>query len=409
MRLLALLWLTAQTEAACDPQGFDPNNAALDMARWRVHARPAVATARTLRAFGAYKFNASDGRETFPVSFGMVEGFPWPHRCDAEKYRRLHATARFRASDVAVASYPKTGTTWVEQIVLLLLHGTNAKLDPASRNTYNQRRNPLGCVWLEPMVASARRSRMTLAQFDDLPAPRVLKSHAPFDAFLGSRKGGANASLANLKATGLKTIYVARNPKDAAVSMYFQRAPLPSKRNRSSRRMPMDAWCALYMRGYVSCGAFAEHVTRWHAVSSAPASPVLFVTYEALKADPAAGVARIARFLGVARTEAEIGDVVRLSSFDAMAAQAARRPRPGDARNAKYAALSNGAVDRHSQAGHLRQGGTGTWVQHFSPLLSKQFDAAYRAAMGGAARRAALAFGSAVAAPAFDFGHGCVM
>ena len=135
------------------------------------------------RAFGAYKFSASDGTETFPVAFGMVEGWPWPHRCDPTKYKRLHATVRFRDTDVAVASYPKTGTTWVEQIVLLLLHGADAKLDPASRNTYNARRNPLGCVWLEPMVASARRARMSLNQFDDLPAPRVLKIHAPFDAF----------------------------------------------------------------------------------------------------------------------------------------------------------------------------------------------------------------------------------
>ena len=113
----------------------------------------------------------------------MVEGWPWPH----PRPREVQKTARylaFRDTDVAVASYPTTGTTWVEQIVLLLLHGADAKLDPASR-TLRARRNPLGCVWLEPMVASARRARMSLNQFADLPAPRVLKSHAPFDAFLG--------------------------------------------------------------------------------------------------------------------------------------------------------------------------------------------------------------------------------
>ena len=225
----------------------------------------------------------------------MVEGWPWPHRCDPAKYRRLHATVRFRDTDVAVASYPKTGTTWVEQIVLLLLHGADAKLDPASRNTYNARRNPLGCVWLEPMVASARRARMSLNQFHDLPAPRVLKSHAPFDAFLGTRGSSDNASLANLRQTGLKVIYVARNPKDAAVSMYFQRAPLPGKRNNIKRRMPMDAWCALYVKGYVSCGAFVDHVARWHAVSREAASPAPVLRLPAPPLRPPAPAARLRR------------------------------------------------------------------------------------------------------------------
>ena len=125
-----------------------------------------------------------------------------------------------------MASYPKTGTTWVEQIVLLLLHGADAKLDPASRNTYNARRNPLGCVWLEPMVASARRARMSLNQFADLPAPRVLKSHAPFDAFLGTRGSTDNASLANLRQTGLKVIYVARKPQGRGREHVFSKSAL---------------------------------------------------------------------------------------------------------------------------------------------------------------------------------------
>jgi len=401
--MLWLAWLVGAVDATCNPEGFDPKNSNLDMARWRVHANPSVDTARKNRAFGAYKFSTTDGTETFPVAFGMVEGWPWPHRCDATKYKRLHATVKFRDTDVAVASYPKTGTTWVEQIVLLLLHGADAKLDPASRNTYNARRNPLGCVWLEPMVASARRARMSVNQFADLPAPRVLKSHAPFDAFLGTRGSNDNASLANLRQTGLKVIYVARNPKDAAVSMYFQRAPLPGKRNNIKRRMPMDAWCALYVKGYVSCGAFVDHVARWHAVSREAASPVLFVTYEELKRDPARGVRKIADHLGLERSDEDINAVVRLSSFDAMRAQANKAPRPGDARNAKYATLTNGAVDAKSASSHLRQGGAGTWVQHFSPLLSKQFDAAYQSTMAVAAAR----LGGPP--PAFDFGHGCVM
>ena len=125
----------------------------------------------------------------------------------------------------------------------------------------------------------------------------------------------------------------------------------------------MDAWCALYVKGYVSCGAFVDHVSRWHAVSREAASPVLFVTYEELKQNPAKGVRKIADHLGLERSDEDINAVVRLSSFDAMRAQADKAPRPGDARNAKYATLTNGAVDSKSASSHLRQGGAGTWVQ----------------------------------------------
>ena len=90
--MLLLAWLITSVDATCNPEGFDAKNANLDMARWRVHANPAVDTARQNRAFGAYKFSTTDGTETFPVAFGMVEGWPWPHRCDPAKYRRLHAT-----------------------------------------------------------------------------------------------------------------------------------------------------------------------------------------------------------------------------------------------------------------------------------------------------------------------------
>ena len=66
--MLLLAWLVSAVAATCNPEGFDAKNADLDMARWRVHANPSVDTARTNRAFGAYKFSASDGTETFPVA-----------------------------------------------------------------------------------------------------------------------------------------------------------------------------------------------------------------------------------------------------------------------------------------------------------------------------------------------------
>ena len=197
--------------------------------------------------------------------------------------------------------------------------------------------------------------------------------------------------------TGLKVIYVAE-PEGRRREHVLSRAPLPGN-GKYQAWAPMDAGARCMSRAYVRA-ARSSTMCRWHAVSRETASPVLFVTYEELKRDPATGVRKIADHLGLERSDEDINAVVRLSSFDAMAAQARKAPRPGDARNAKYATLTNGAVDAKGAASHLRQGGAGTWVQHFSPLLSKQFDAAYQAAMVAAA-------GLGGPPPAFDFGPAC--
>ena len=76
--------------------------------------------------------------------------------------------------------------------------------------------------------------------------------------------------------------------------------------------MPMDAWCALYTKGYMASGSYFEHVARWHAASRAPGSPVLFLKYEALRADPRKQIRRIAAHLGLERDAAEIDRVAEL-------------------------------------------------------------------------------------------------
>ena len=179
----------AASDKGCAKESFAPSNADLDVSRWEVETTADPAEMRSTRGFGQYTFRVSGASGTWPLWFSMTEGYPWSQPLDKARYDATHANVRLRSSDVTVASYPKTGTTWVEQIVLLLLHGSEVapKLDPASRNSYNPGRKNVGCVWLEPMVASARTPRFSLEQFDRIPAPRVLKSHAPFGSLLGTR------------------------------------------------------------------------------------------------------------------------------------------------------------------------------------------------------------------------------
>ena len=56
--------------------------------------------------------------------------------------------------DVHIFSYPKSGTTWLEQCVLLLLNGGDTSLlNPSHKNTYSPAApESRGKIWLEACI-----------------------------------------------------------------------------------------------------------------------------------------------------------------------------------------------------------------------------------------------------------------
>lgn len=92
-----------------------------------------------------------------------------------------------RPDDVFVVTYPKAGTTWMLQIVHLLTNGGERGVLPLNR----------AVGWIE---------RDGIAVLKAMPSPRIIKTHLP---------------LPLLVPTEGRWIYVARNPKDLAVSYYY--------------------------------------------------------------------------------------------------------------------------------------------------------------------------------------------
>jgi hypothetical protein len=85
---------------------------------------------------------------TYKVS--MVHGQIYPVSCGPERWENLNQNIIYRSSDVIIATYPKCGTTWIEQVTLLLLHPElDSSLLPASKNTYHPFNNPVGKIWPE--------------------------------------------------------------------------------------------------------------------------------------------------------------------------------------------------------------------------------------------------------------------
>ena len=139
----------------------------------------------------------------------------------------LQAYVQYRPEDVVIATYPKCGTTLMEQIVLLLLNGGHSDaLDPLTKNAANMHERP-GKVWPEACLVPSGSSlkyppgrpqkdemvALELNRFDALPSPRVVKTHANVSRLLGRSTDGLPAAA--------RYIVVSRNPLDACTSCYY--------------------------------------------------------------------------------------------------------------------------------------------------------------------------------------------
>ncbi len=185
---------------------------------------------------------------SYPVSF--VRGVAYPVSCGPDRWEDLNSKIRYRSSDILVVSYPKCGTTWIEQTVLLLLSGGHAEaLDPLNKNVYTEGSTSLGLciqiilikmekiifstfeiflfsgkIWPEACVdqVGGLRSRghefatLSWDAFNNAPSPRVIKSHSPLPLLLGSHGQGMRSL-----PRGTKAIIISRNPLDACVSSYY--------------------------------------------------------------------------------------------------------------------------------------------------------------------------------------------
>ena len=142
--------------------------------------------------------------------------------------------------DIHVVTFPKCGTTFTEQIVLLLLNGGDASsLDPKHQNGYSKDAPERGGkVWIESSVRvhakdfeldppNRRARKLTLEEFNAIASPRVIKTHAPRDLFLAtlpcSPPSLSDSSRCRPEplAPGIKVVYTSRQAKDAVVSAYY--------------------------------------------------------------------------------------------------------------------------------------------------------------------------------------------
>lgn len=252
--------------------------------------------------------------------------------------------------DVFVVTYPRSGTTWTEQMVHLLVN----------KGEQGEQRLTDAVPWLETLP---HRPNGMIKFLETLPQRRLFTSHLPYPL------------MPRIDNTTAKIVYVARNPKDVAISTYFH---IQSKLGYEGT---WDEHFQEFLNGDVGCGPYFDHILPWWQASQKDKN-ILFMKYEDMKQDHAGNVARLASFLDIQANRQLIEAVVRLSSFQSMTSN--------ETTNFDW------IPQRADVPKHFRKGNIGDWRNHFSAEQSQQMDGLFMKKMKDRGLQ-------------FDFGDGVIL
>ncbi|MEO8463932.1 MAG: sulfotransferase domain-containing protein [Gammaproteobacteria bacterium] len=219
----------------------------------------------------------------------------WPSTGLAKsiRSRTAHAFGDYRPTrnDVIVCAFFKSGTTWLLQMATQIAYRAQAEFD----NIHH------AVPW--PDVPMPPMARLMIPLTDPSPAAnsptglRVIKTHLP------------RSSIPFVPET--RYIACVRDPKDVCVSGYhFMNALVYGPLAPS-----VEHWVK-FMFSEAFQYSWAEHLAGYWAARNEP--NVLFLTYEGMRKDHAGAVRKIADFMDVDLSPAELQSVIHQSSFAAM-------------------------------------------------------------------------------------------
>jgi aryl sulfotransferase len=215
---------------------------------------------------------------------------------------------QFRDDDIIIATHPKAGTTWMQQIVAQLLFRGDPHLEVGRISPWLDHRLPPKAEKLATIEAQTHR--------------RVLKTHLPLDALVFSPRA--------------RYIYVARDGRDVVWSWHNHLLNMSQAfRDRLNNLPggvgpPMAAptpdirqfWRNWLDRDGFGGQSFWMHLRTWWAVRDLP--NVLMIHYAKLKEDLSGEICRVATFLDIPIDPTRWDAILEYCSFDWMKANATK-------------------------------------------------------------------------------------
>ena len=239
-----------------------------------------------------------------------AESPAWPQKTREIHNHHIDSTIwnelEFRDDDIVIATYGKSGTTWVQQIVSQLIFNGQEGLPVAEMSPWLDLRVPPKEVKLPEVEKQAHR--------------RFLKTHLPVDALVFSPHA--------------KYLYIGRDGRDVVWSLYNHHVNANQAWYEAINETPGRVWPPVapppdsvrqYFNDWLDGDGypfwpFWENVRSWWQIRSLP--NVMFVHFANLKADMPSEIRRIAAFLDIAIDPARWDTILEHCSFAYMKANA---------------------------------------------------------------------------------------
>lgn len=269
--------------------------------------------------------------------YSLYKGIYVPTKVNPAKALQQYEELSLRPDDVLIATYPKSGTTWMQELVCLIM----SRGDPESVET-----KP---IWFRvPCIETEHR-----IQLEHVPSPRLLATHFPYSMM--------SQSFYQVKP---KVIYVMRNPRDVCTSHYHFHIMAPYLVTPSSKH----DFVHKFLEGKVIFGSWFDHVKSW--LSAADTHRIMYICYEEMIEDLRGAVRRISKFLDKPLEEEVIEQIADRCVFS----------------NMKNNIMSNRstsppAILDQSKGTFMRKGIVGDWKNFLSVAEAERFDALYKEKM----------------------------
>ncbi|XP_072033479.1 amine sulfotransferase-like [Amphiura filiformis] len=261
-----------------------------------------------------------------------------------------------RDDDIWVTTYPKAGTHWAVEVVnLVLADGHEENIDRTKQPL------PMEFDFHQPgskMPDNIPRfpPENRIPQYEQgksWPSPRVFMTHLPERMMPKQIYEGKG-----------KVVFVLRNPKDIAVSMWHFLRP----RKLNPKHEEWDTFFELYCTEKILNNSwFTFNLEFWN--KHRDDKNFLFLKYEDMKRDLRTAVVQVADFLGRPLSDEAIDRVVDKTTLDSM------KQRFNTADDNKSGKIGAQYI--------IRKGRVGDWKTQFTVAQNEAFDKLYREKMEG--------------------------
>ncbi|XP_071488936.1 sulfotransferase 1A1-like [Diadema antillarum] len=266
-------------------------------------------------------------------------------------------TFEVRPDDTWVVTFPKAGTHWMLEIVgLILSDGYPQKIDRSSSSTL------IEMIDLDQKMPDTKEEEeqnppdMTpfMEKIKKAPSPRVIQTHLRLKYMPQDLLKKA------------KVIYVARNPKDTALSWFNF-----LKEDPACLSLTLESVIRQYLDGTCTYGSWADHVKEFWEIRQHYEN-LLIVFYEDILRDPVKHVRMVANHIGRPLSEALLQRVVENSSLSRMKKTYDKR-----------AEQLNEPLAESVRLKYVSTGKVGRWKNYFTVEQNEIYDEWFREKMEG--------------------------